>query len=286
MEQRRAAAGHDALLHRRKGRVLCVLDAQLAVLQLCLGGGTDLDDGNAASELGNALAELLNIVHAVAALELLLDLRHTHRDLLLAAGLRDDGGAGGRDCDLARRAQLLEHRILELHAQVFGDVLRAGHDCNVLQQCLPALAKAGRLDGDDLEVAAQLVDHQRGERLARNVLRDDHQRGARLGGLLQDRDDLACRLDLLVADQHAAVVKLALLALGVVHKLRRDVAAVDGHALLHLHQRLQRAARLDGQHAVRAHIVQRLCDHLTDGLVVASRDGGDGLDLVKAVHRP
>lgn len=45
VQQRRAAARHDALLHGGKGCVLGVLNAQLAVLQLGLGGGADLRAG-------------------------------------------------------------------------------------------------------------------------------------------------------------------------------------------------------------------------------------------------
>lgn len=40
--QRRAASRHDALLDGGEGGVLCILDAELAVLQLCLSGGAHL----------------------------------------------------------------------------------------------------------------------------------------------------------------------------------------------------------------------------------------------------
>ena len=56
-------------------------------------------------------------------------------------------------------------------------------------------------------------------------------------------------------------------------ELRRNVPAVDLHALLHIHGGLQRVAGLDGQHAVGAHAVQRLSDELANERVVARRDG-------------
>lgn len=126
--------GHDALLHRRKGGILGVLDAQLAVLKLGLGGSAHLqeaaatspsaspawaarrlwlcnggallcstgfrlnqlqpssptpatgrqacahlDDRHAARQLGNALRQLLGVVHRVRLRQLLLDLHHQAR---------------------------------------------------------------------------------------------------------------------------------------------------------------------------------------------------------------
>mmetsp|Transcript_5439 Transcript_5439/g.9770 ORF Transcript_5439/g.9770 Transcript_5439/m.9770 type:complete len:328 (-) Transcript_5439:1106-2089(-) len=174
VEEGRATSGDNALLHSREGRVLGVLDAQLAVLQLRLRRGTHLDDGDAAGELRDALAELFDVVRAVAVFELLLDLSHPHRDLLLAARLRDDGGAGGRDGDLTRGAQLLKYRLLKLHPQVASNVLRPSHNRNILEQRLPALTKARRLDGADLNDTAHLVHHKRRQRLAHNVFRHNH----------------------------------------------------------------------------------------------------------------
>ena len=60
--QRHAAAGHDALFDGRLGRVHRVFDARLLLLHLGLGGRTDLDDGDAADELGQPLLQLLAVV--------------------------------------------------------------------------------------------------------------------------------------------------------------------------------------------------------------------------------
>ena len=65
MHQGGAAAGDDALLDRGEGGVLGILDAELAVLELGFGGGANLDDGDAARELGDALGELLGVVDGV-----------------------------------------------------------------------------------------------------------------------------------------------------------------------------------------------------------------------------
>jgi hypothetical protein len=70
--------------------------------------------------------------------------------------------------------------LLELHAEIFRDHLAAGQDRDVLQHGLAAIAEARRLDGRDLQAAAQLVDDERGQRLAFDVLGDDQQRLLRL----------------------------------------------------------------------------------------------------------
>ena len=62
------------------------------------------------------------------------------------------------------------------------------------QHGLAAIAKAGSLDRRDLQAAAQLVDDERGERLALDVLGDDQQRLAGLHHGLEDRQQ-ACRLE-------------------------------------------------------------------------------------------
>src|SRR3989454_2137214 len=53
-----------------------------------------------------------------------------------------------------------------------------------LFRSLPPVAEAGRLDGAHLQRAAELVDHERRERLALGVLGDDEQRPAGLRHLL------------------------------------------------------------------------------------------------------
>jgi hypothetical protein len=54
--------------------------------------------------------------------------------------------------------------------------LAAGEDGDVLEHGLATIAEAGGLDGAHLQGAAQLVDDQRGQGLAFDVLGDDQQR--------------------------------------------------------------------------------------------------------------
>ena len=71
--QRHAAARNHAFFDRRTGRVQSVLDARLLLLHLDLGRRTDLDHGDAAGELGNALLQLLLVVVGGRFLDLLAD---------------------------------------------------------------------------------------------------------------------------------------------------------------------------------------------------------------------
>ena len=76
LQERGAAAGDEALLDGRAGRRERVLDAVLLLLELDLGGGADLDDGDATGQLGEALLELLAVVVGGGVLDLGLDLGH------------------------------------------------------------------------------------------------------------------------------------------------------------------------------------------------------------------
>ena len=89
-QQRDAAAGHDALLDGRLGRVHRVLDAGLLLLHLGLGGRADLDDRDPAHQLGQPLLELLAVVVGGRLLDLRAELLHAALDVLRLAGALDD----------------------------------------------------------------------------------------------------------------------------------------------------------------------------------------------------
>ena len=105
----------------------------------------------------------------------------------LRAGAFDDGRVVLVDRDLLRLAQVLELDRLELDPQVFGHGLAVGQDGDVFEHRLAAIAEARRLDGRDLERASELVDDERRQRFAFEVLREDEQRTARLRHLLEQR---------------------------------------------------------------------------------------------------
>jgi hypothetical protein len=91
------------------------------------------------------------------------------------------------DRHLLRLAEHVYGDILELDAEILGDQLAAGEDGDVLQHGLTAIAETWRLDGSDLQAAAQLVDHKGGKCLTLDVLRDHEQRTTRLHHRLEQR---------------------------------------------------------------------------------------------------
>src|ERR1700754_4160180 len=183
LDQGDAAAGDDALLDGRLRVANGVLDAVLALLQLDLGGRADLDHRNTAGQLGQALLQLLAVVVGVGLLDLGADLVPPAGDLVGVASTLDDRGLVLGDADPAGRAQQAQVSVLQLEADLFADDRATGEDRDVLQHGLAAVAEARGLDGDGLEGAAHLVDDQGGQRLALDVLGDDHQRLAALHDL-------------------------------------------------------------------------------------------------------
>ena len=117
--------------------------------------------------------------------------------------------------------------------------LAVGQHRDVLQHRLATIAEARRLDGADLERAAQLVHDERRERLTFDVFGDDEQRTTLLRDLLQHREQILHRRDLLVVDQDERVLEHGFHLLRIGDEVRRDVAAIELHAL----DRLERWSR-------------------------------------------
>ena len=112
---------------------------------------------------------------------------------------------------------------------------------DVLHHGLAAVAEARRLHRAHRERAAQLVDDQRRERLALDVLGDDQQRLAALRDLLEDREQVLHVRELLLVEQDVGVLEDGLHALLLGHEVGRDVALVELHALDHVERGLDRA---------------------------------------------
>src|ERR671925_661229 len=128
--------------------------------------------------------------------------------------------------------------------------LRARPSCesfvfSSLRPISSVITEARRLDGDGGERAAQLVDDDRRERLALDVLGHDQQRAALLDHLLEHGQEVLDGADLLVRDQDVRVVEHGLHALGVGDHVGREVALVELHALGELELEPEGLAVLD-----------------------------------------
>src|SRR5215207_3064030 len=281
VQERDASAGHDALLQGRPGRREGVLDAVLLLLELGLGCGTDLDDGDAAGQLGEPLLQLLAVEVRVGGLELGLDLVDAAPDRLRVTRAVDDGRVVLGDDDLAGPSQLVELGVLELEAELLGDDLAAREDGDVLHHPLAPVTEARSLDRRRGERAAQLVDDERGQSLALDVLGDDEERAVALHDLVEDRQEILDVPDLLVGDQDVRVVQHRLHPLLVGDEVGAQVALVELHALGELEVHPEGLRLLDVDHAVLADLVYGLGDDVAD-LVRARGDGAHPRDLVLA----
>src|SRR6266513_2563774 len=275
-DQRDATAGHHALFHRRTGRVQRVLDAGLLLLQLDLGGRADLDQGDTAGELRHALLQLLLVVVGGGFLRLLADRLDARLDVGGLAGAVDDRGVFLFHDDLLRLAQIVDSRLLERQPDLIRNDRAAGESGDVLQHGLAAVAEARSLDAGHLENAADVVDDQRRQRLTLDVLGDHQQRPPGLGHALEQRQQLTDVGNLLVDQQDHRLVELGGLVLLVVDEIRREVAAVELHALDHFQLVLQSRALLDRDHALLADLLHRL----GDGVAVAGLVGSVGRDFL------
>src|SRR6266511_456480 len=281
VQERDPAAGDDPFLERGPRCLERVLDAMLLLLHLCLGRRPDLDHGDAAGQLGQPLLQLLAVEVGVGRLDLGLQLLDAGLDRVRLAGAVDDRRRVLVDDDLAGLAELRELRVLELEAHLLGDHLGAGEDGDVLEHPLAAVAEARSLDGDCREGPPELVDDDRRQRLALDVLRDDEQRLAGLDHLLEHRQEILDGPDLLVRDQDVRLVEHRLHALGVGDHVGREVALVELHALGELELEPEGLALLDVDDAVLADLLDRIRDDVAD-LALARRDRCDPGDVLLA----
>src|SRR4249920_3675454 len=275
----RSPARHDPFLDRGPGRGQRIFDPVLLLLELDLGGGSHLDHGHAARQLREALLELLPIPVRVGLLDLGLDLVDAALDLVLATRALDDRGVVLGHDDLPRAAEQVEPDVLELQPDLLADDLGTGQGRDVLQHRLAAIAEPGRLDRDDVEGSADLVDDEGGQRLPLDVLGDQEERLAGLEHLLQEREQLLDAGDLLVHDRDVRLVEDRLHAFLVGDEVRRDVALVELHALDELELHAEGVRLLYRDDAVLADLVERLGQHGADR-GVRRRDRGDVGDVL------
>ena len=173
---------------------------------------------------------------------------------------------------------------VQLATDFLADDIGAAEDGEVAQHLLAAIAEARRLDGQHVDGAAELVDDQRGEGLAVDVLGDDEDRAAQLDALLQCRQQIADAGDLLVGDEDGGVLQHRLHAVGVGHEVGADVAPIELHALGVFLVEADRLTFLDGDDTVLADLVHDLGDELADG-GIGRGDSGHSRDLLTGVDR-
>ena len=282
-EQRDAAAGDDTLFHRSAGGVESVFDAGLLFLHLNFGGGTDVDDGDAAGQLGETLLELLTIIVGSGLVDLATDLLHAALDIGRFSRAFDDGGVLLVDDDPLGAAEVGDGEALELEAEIVGDALATGEDSDVFEHSLAAITEARSLDGAHVDRAADLVNDEGRESFAFNFLSDDEEGLAALGDNLEQGKELLEVRNLLFVDQHIGVLEDGLLGLGVGREVGGKIALVELHTFDDVEGGLDGLCLFNGDGAVFADLIHGVSNDIADRLVPVGGDGGDLADFLAVI---
>src|SRR5262245_48786611 len=222
------------------------------------------------------LLQFFAIIVGGGLFDLRLDLVNTRFDVGFLAGAVDDRRVLLVDHHLLGTAEHVDRDVLELDAEVFTDRLATRQDGDVLQHGLAAIAEARRLHRRDLQAAAQLVDDERGKRLAFDVLGHDEQRLAGLYDRFKQRQQLLQGRKLLLVNEDVRVLHLRPHLVRVGDEVGRDIATVELHAFDHVELGLQRLRLFNRDHAFVADLLHGLGKEVADlGIAV----GGDSADL-------
>src|SRR3954453_2667851 len=252
-----------------------VLDAVLALLDLDLGRAADADDGNATRQLRQAFLQFLLVVIRGRLLDLRVQLDAASRNVPLLAGSVDNRRAVLVDTHLLCRAEHVERHAFQLDAEILADNLAAGEDGKVLEHGFAAVAEARRLDRRHLEPAAQLVDDERRQRLALDLLSHDQQWIAALNNRFEKREDWLESRQLLLEQQDVRVFELTQHLRRVGDEIRREIAVVELHAFDNVELGFETGRLFDRDDTLVADLVHRLRDHLADFAVVIGRNRAD-----------
>src|SRR3546814_8735284 len=134
------------------------------------------------------LLHLLSIIITGVVRDLRPERIDTPLDHIRVSGAVDDGRCVLVDRDTLGLSEHVQRHGLELYAEILGDEVASGKNRNISEHRLAPIAEPRRLDGGDVQAAAQLVDDERGERLPLNVFGDDEQGSTRLNHRFQDRE--------------------------------------------------------------------------------------------------
>ena len=277
LDQDGTATGDHAFLGGRAGGVDGVLDAQLALVDLGLGGTTGTDDGDTSGQLGQTLLELLPVPGGVGALDVVADLDAAGLQVLDGTGTVDDDGLVLGDGDAAGGTEGVQGDLGEVAPELLVHHGATGDDGEVVHEGLAAVAEVRGLHRDGLDGLADGVDDEHLQRLAVDVLSHDEQFLAGLGDLLQDGQEVGQGADLLAHQQDGRVLQDGLGGLLLGDEVGRQVALVEGDSLGDDEFVGQRLGLLDGEDAVLTDGVHGLGDLGTDALVTRGH-GGDASD--------
>ena len=129
----------------------------------------------------------------------------------------------------------------------------------------PAVAISRGFHGDARQHAANLVHDERRQRVAFDLVGHHHQRFPALGDLLEHRQQIVHRRNLLLVDEDERILDDRAHLFRIGDEVRREVAAVESHPFDHFDRRFgafrllhrRRAFRADAFESVRHHLANR-----------------------------
>src|SRR6056297_167926 len=264
LDQGHATTNNDAFLNGGTGCVQRVIDTVFTLFHFDFGHAANADDSHTASQFGNAFLQLFTVVVAGGFLDLGADLADARLDLGLFASAFNDGGFILGDRHFLGRSQHVHGHRFQLHAKIFADDLTTGQDRDILQHGLAAIAKARCFDSSNFQAAAQLVDHEGGQRFAFDVFGDDQQRLLRLDHLLKQGHHRLQRRQFLFVQQDQAVFQIGNHLVRVGDEVGRQIPTVELHAFDNVSFCFGTFVFFDSDHAVVADFLHRVCDLTTD----------------------
>eukprot|EP00128_Syssomonas_multiformis_P010631 Colp12_sorted_trinity150504_noHs@26170 len=285
-EESSATAGDDALLNSSAGGVECISHTVTLLADLDFRGTANLEDGDTTGKLSKTFLQLLLLPLTSGLSDLLADGLRTRINVLLVTTTVQKESVVLGDNNLANRAQLLSGNIFELGLKsLLAQNLGTGEDGHIMECVLAVVAKARGLDGDDLDLTAELVHNDSGKSLAIDILSDNNERLALADGDLKGGDDLLSSGDLLLREKDKGILELSLVALGGGDEEGGDVATVELHTLGNLKLVIKGLAILNGDDTVLANSLHGVGNEVTDLGVAVGGNGGDLGDLLRSGHR-
>jgi hypothetical protein len=276
LDQGGATTGENALLNGSASGIESINETVLFLTDLNLGRATNLDDGNTTRELGKALLKLLLLVVGSGGVgHDTTDLLATCGDLILTALTVENDSVLLGDGNGASGTEHLGGGFVELDVELVGEDGTVGQDGKIAEDGLAVVAESRSLDGDDLELATELVQNADSQSFTVNILGDDDQGAAELLRGLKSGDNVLNGRNLLLGKEDQRLLELDLLRLGVGDEVRRDETTVKLHALGNLKLVLNGLALLDGDDTLLADLLHGAREESTNVGVAVGRDGGD-----------
>jgi len=280
LEESSSTTWEDTELNGSTGGVERINVTVLLLANLNLGGATDLDDGDTARELGKTLLELLLLVVGGGwVVDDAADLLAALGDGVLASVAVEDDGVLLGDGDGSGGAEHVSGGLLKLDIKLVGEDGGVSEDSDIAEDGLAVVTEAWGLDGSNLELTAELVENAYGKSLAIDILSNDDQRSAELGGSLEGWNDVLNGGDLLLGEEDQWLLELNLLGLGISDEVWGNESTVEAHALRDGELVLHGLALLDGDDTLLSDLLHCIGNQSTDVLVAVGRDSGDLSDL-------